>query len=151
MIGLVVPQRARRGCGQEKRGTGKELLAEVHIAAATPGSFPALSSPSLPPAAWPWFRSVTIWSLYVRLQVEASEKHVCYGKLGGKFVKPQQLMEGQASQEQRKAPSSPTAKCSICDTSFRRPEHLKRHLRSHTKEKPFECVQCNRRFSRRYV
>ncbi|KAL4887463.1 fungal-specific transcription factor domain-containing protein [Aspergillus karnatakaensis] len=39
-------------------------------------------------------------------------------------------------------------KCSICQSTFRRPEHLKRHFRSHTKEKPFECVQCGRHFSR---
>ncbi|KAJ5945808.1 hypothetical protein N7454_002647 [Penicillium verhagenii] len=38
--------------------------------------------------------------------------------------------------------------CSVCSSKFRRPEHLKRHLRSHTKEKPFECAQCGRHFSR---
>lgn len=38
--------------------------------------------------------------------------------------------------------------CAVCNSTFRRPEHLKRHLRSHTKEKPFECTQCGRHFSR---
>ncbi|GMF77863.1 unnamed protein product [Aspergillus oryzae] len=46
---------------------------------------------------------------------------------------------------------SSQTKCSICHSTFRRPEHLKRHFRSHTKEKPFECTQCGRHFSRTYV
>ncbi|KAH8651454.1 hypothetical protein BGZ61DRAFT_231346, partial [Ilyonectria robusta] len=36
-----------------------------------------------------------------------------------------------------------------CQRSFARLEHLKRHERSHTKEKPFECPECARCFPRR--
>jgi hypothetical protein len=39
--------------------------------------------------------------------------------------------------------------CAACTRSFVRLEHLKRHERSHMKEKPFECLQCSRRFARR--
>ncbi|KAJ6001024.1 hypothetical protein N7481_001433 [Penicillium waksmanii] len=39
--------------------------------------------------------------------------------------------------------------CTTCDSSFARLEHLKRHERSHTKEKPFECPDCARCFVRR--
>ncbi|RAL00895.1 putative C2H2 transcription factor [Aspergillus ibericus CBS 121593] len=57
-----------------------------------------------------------------------------------------------SSSHNRDTPHSSTAtgqtKCSICQSTFRRPEHLKRHFRSHTKEKPFECAQCGRHFSR---
>ncbi|RLV96326.1 Transcriptional regulator ADR1 [Spathaspora sp. JA1] len=39
--------------------------------------------------------------------------------------------------------------CQICTRAFARLEHLKRHERSHTKEKPFSCGVCQRKFSRR--
>lgn len=39
--------------------------------------------------------------------------------------------------------------CTICLRSFARLEHLKRHEKSHTKEKPFHCGICEKKFSRR--
>ncbi|KAH3688244.1 hypothetical protein WICPIJ_000769 [Wickerhamomyces pijperi] len=39
--------------------------------------------------------------------------------------------------------------CEVCMRAFARQEHLKRHERSHTKEKPFLCGVCQRKFSRR--
>ncbi|PYI15567.1 hypothetical protein BO99DRAFT_392290 [Aspergillus violaceofuscus CBS 115571] len=51
-------------------------------------------------------------------------------------------------QEMQQGSTASPTKCSICQSTFRRPEHLKRHFRSHTKEKPFECAQCGRHFSR---
>lgn len=39
--------------------------------------------------------------------------------------------------------------CNICTRAFARLEHLRRHERSHTKEKPFTCGMCQRKFSRR--
>ncbi len=40
------------------------------------------------------------------------------------------------------------ARCSSCGRLFKRMEHLKRHLRTHTLEKPFACARCAKRFSR---
>lgn len=39
--------------------------------------------------------------------------------------------------------------CQTCTRAFARLEHLRRHERSHTKEKPFTCGVCQRKFSRR--
>ncbi|KAH7013014.1 hypothetical protein EDB80DRAFT_709225 [Ilyonectria destructans] len=38
--------------------------------------------------------------------------------------------------------------CTYCDRRFRRPEHLQRHIRTHTKEKPYVC-HCGSSFARR--
>ena len=35
-----------------------------------------------------------------------------------------------------------------CGRMFKRMEHLRRHLRTHTLERPFECDRCQKRFSR---
>ena len=35
-----------------------------------------------------------------------------------------------------------------CGRFFKRMEHLKRHLRTHTMERPFACSECNKRFSK---
>ncbi|EMD35201.1 hypothetical protein CERSUDRAFT_158065 [Gelatoporia subvermispora B] len=35
-----------------------------------------------------------------------------------------------------------------CGRMFKRMEHLKRHLRTHTLERPFQCARCKKRFSR---
>ncbi|KUL88315.1 hypothetical protein ZTR_04929 [Talaromyces verruculosus] len=39
-------------------------------------------------------------------------------------------------------------KCKFCDRRFTKVEHLNRHQRSHTGEKPFKCPKCNQRYAR---
>ncbi|ODV94101.1 hypothetical protein PACTADRAFT_22902, partial [Pachysolen tannophilus NRRL Y-2460] len=38
--------------------------------------------------------------------------------------------------------------CPLCGGKFQRPEHVKRHMRSHSSEKPFVCGVCNKKFNR---
>lgn len=39
--------------------------------------------------------------------------------------------------------------CNVCTRAFSRQEHLTRHQRSHTNERPYECGICDRNFTRR--
>jgi hypothetical protein len=39
--------------------------------------------------------------------------------------------------------------CHACNKTFSKAEHLTRHLRSHTKERPYECSVCGKLYSRR--
>ncbi|ETI26138.1 hypothetical protein G647_02915 [Cladophialophora carrionii CBS 160.54] len=38
--------------------------------------------------------------------------------------------------------------CSTCGRTFAKTDHLERHVRSHTKEKPFICTKCGRKYGR---
>ena len=38
-------------------------------------------------------------------------------------------------------------KCSICPRSFKKPSDLIRHIRTHTKEKPYKCDECGKAFT----
>lgn len=42
-------------------------------------------------------------------------------------------------------------KCHWCDSTFVRSDHLYRHERSHTKQRPFRCSICQRAFGRRDI
>ncbi len=40
--------------------------------------------------------------------------------------------------------------CSYCQRRFSRKYNLKQHIKTHTKEKPFQCVICLKRFTQKH-
>lgn len=55
---------------------------------------------------------------------------------------------GKEKPEKRRRKVSKNHECIECGKLFQVPEHLRRHLRSHTKEKPYECAHCYQKFTR---
>ncbi|KAK4062783.1 transcriptional regulator family: C2H2 zinc finger and Fungal Specific TF [Trichoderma aggressivum f. europaeum] len=56
-----------------------------------------------------------------------------------------------ASPAASKPPAGADKKCDICEATFSRQEHLVRHIKSHTREKPFRCLICGKGFARQDV
>lgn len=58
-------------------------------------------------------------------------------------------MTPQQPHAKRKARRRAPPDCQYCQRSFSRAEHLQRHLRTHTQEKPYGCSVCSKSFGRR--
>lgn len=63
---------------------------------------------------------------------------------------------GQPQEDERRLESGLIAsdgklRCARCSRSFKRPEHLKRHERSHEGLRSFSCSVCDKKFARRYA
>lgn len=43
---------------------------------------------------------------------------------------------------------SKVRQCMTCGRTFAKTDHLERHIRSHTKEKPFKCSICGKHYGR---
>lgn len=60
-------------------------------------------------------------------------------------------LRGDATTKRKRKTANPVAarfSCPQCQRSFGRVEHLKRHLGSHTEDRPFKCQTCNKAFLR---
>ncbi|KAF5530239.1 transcription factor TDA9 [Fusarium mexicanum] len=59
------------------------------------------------------------------------------------------MPENVVSNSSMTRPRGRQRKCTYCERMFTKEEHLKRHERSHTGEKPFECYKCGKSYARR--
>ncbi|KAI5955149.1 CAS5 [Candida jiufengensis] len=61
------------------------------------------------------------------------------------------VRNNRSDKEHNKTDPKKKHKCPICESRFQRPEHVKRHLKSHSSEKPFQCeeINCGKCFNRK--
>lgn len=64
------------------------------------------------------------------------------------FPNPQPKMR---KQPPGRGEQDPLYQCSQCSRRYHRTEHLVRHVRSHTKQRPYSCAFCSKTFARRDV
>jgi transcription factor STE12 len=83
---------------------------------------------------------------------EAVHRHTfpSAGNSSNAFGSPQQLPGQSDSQDGTSMTRTKAFVCPLfsCGRMFKRQEHLKRHLRTHTMERPYACPRCKKRFSR---
>ncbi|KAK5718427.1 hypothetical protein LTR15_008154 [Elasticomyces elasticus] len=58
-------------------------------------------------------------------------------------------MENTMTPSPAQPPTQPPFACQVCHVTYKRVDHLNRHLDSHRNERSFRCTQCTRAFNRR--
>lgn len=78
-----------------------------------------------------------------KIQKSSESLYNCY-KCNVSYKTPQEFKDHQI--EHAKIPRLERNICTVCNKSFSY-RHLKLHMRTHTKEKPYQCSNCKMRFS----
>lgn len=110
---------------------------------ATSTSTPASASASVP-ASTPIPTSASASSPKRRLRKSSNIK------LPERLDLPQQSARSKSRTKKSINDDKKIHECPLCKLKFQRPEHVKRHLLSHSSEKPFQCQEegCGKRFNR---
>ena len=45
--------------------------------------------------------------------------------------------------------SNEVFKCELCDKTFKNPDYMKQHMKTHPGMKPYKCMHCNRDFAQK--
>ena len=81
------------------------------------------------------------------IEVEKTETQTISEKIFEDSLKERtRISQIQNEQDFETAPKHPN-QCSMCPRSFKKPSDLIRHIRTHTKEKPFKCDECGKAFT----
>lgn len=140
---VSAPQLNLASVAGAKSASGSETSAST----STPNSFPAASQQP----------NLTEIANSNKTPRNASSKHVKVSESNlqiAKEINPEFVPDLPIKINEKAADLSDPKKkhaCPLCLARFQRPEHVKRHMKSHSLEKPFECNQpnCGKRFNRK--
>ncbi|KAG0433125.1 hypothetical protein HPB47_020212 [Ixodes persulcatus] len=137
-------------CHSPRGDTIADVLLSLKHAVVHPNSPPAGGSPygAAPAEAPPTHVFPT--SMSVNLSMNMTMGDVVFGGMGPSYGEPpaQQPDPAQCGSLMGAADSSGRVNlCGICGKAYARPSTLKTHLRTHSGERPYRCLQCSKCFS----
>ncbi|KAL8561080.1 hypothetical protein ACOMHN_031024 [Nucella lapillus] len=95
----------------------------------------------------------TPWTLRLHLQHHSvsnshsqEKSHVC-AQCGATYIRAHSLVRHLRLHEGNQGQNNAPYRCTLCDRVFGDSSHLKRHLLSHSGEKPFVCASCGRAYA----
>ncbi|CAN3358608.1 hypothetical protein DICA1_E30856 [Diutina catenulata] len=135
-LGAMAPLTARSRSGSSRQGSTPSVVSSL---ASRHGS---TSAPSLKKS-----------KSAVALAMDTTDmpKSVASALMAPDFSVDIPVVKSNRSDKSEQVDPKKKHKCPICDSRFQRPEHVKRHLKSHSSEKPFQCEEpnCGKRFNRK--
>lgn len=140
------------------RSTLKSYPASIDLAAITNSGVTATPHPAgglLPPIAATRMRGVSPLRASTTYptpsQIHESSTTVEIAKFAEEILKSDSKRPIVVQPDEDEVDPKKKHKCPLCLARFQRPEHVKRHLKSHSTEKPFQCdvPSCGRRFNRK--
>jgi len=142
----IVSKKNQVGGFEERLGVPR-LAKTAYDPGPFPGSPPSPHFEHLASALSSLGHRISLFQLHVELAASADGRHLECPEVMADT--PDHLSSKSATRTRRSSSAANKQReCLTCGRIFSKTDHLERHVRSHTKEKPFGCSVCGRKYGR---